>query len=126
MFFDIYVSAFLDDVLGGKNTFEKTLLFMIYALDLIQNLAILFKVRKSVIIPTTVVKHLGFNLDVSKNLFLLTPKWRENIFDDLCIIWADLDYLADFVVSANLAARNCLRSGQCPNLNCPKKSPNNP
>lgn len=42
MFLDKYISAFLDDVLGGECTFEKTFLFMVCALDLLKNLAIVF------------------------------------------------------------------------------------
>jgi hypothetical protein len=40
-------------------------LFALCAIDLLHNLAVFFHITKSVVIPTTLIKHLGFNLDVT-------------------------------------------------------------
>lgn len=74
MLLDKFMSAFLDDMLGGEAGYEKTTLFAICTIDLLYRLAVFFQLSKSVIIPTTMIKHLGFNLDVSNKIYLLTDK----------------------------------------------------
>jgi hypothetical protein len=68
------MSAFIDDMLGGENGYDKTTLLTLCVIDMLHKLAVFFHLSKSVVIPTTLIKHLGFNLDVTKKIFLLTDK----------------------------------------------------
>ncbi len=74
MLVDKFMSAFIDDMLGGEQGYDKTTLFALCTIDMLHRLAVFFHLTKSIVVPTTLIKHLGFNLDVSKKLFLLTDK----------------------------------------------------
>jgi hypothetical protein len=39
---DKYISAYLDDILGGENGYENTILFMLCVVELLQSLAVFF------------------------------------------------------------------------------------
>lgn len=74
---DKFVSAFIDDIIGGEKGFDKSVLFSLCTIDLLHKLAVFFHLAKSVAVPTTDIKHLGFDLDVTNKLFLLTSKQKQ-------------------------------------------------